>query len=662
MTRMSRAFGILITVLTLGGCGCSHRQSPPPETAPAPRPRQPPPEVLARLVHPGTGEGLVRFGSEAELHAYAERVERMLNERPDEFPAGIGALAEGADAEAPAAPPGDAGDSEAAESITNNQEQGVDEGGIVKAHGDYLIVLRRGRLFSVRLGDGGMRPVSMADAYPPGSRLGTWYDEMLVHEDTIVVVGFSYVYGTGATELGVFDIDDAGVIRHRATYFLRSNDYYSSRNYASRLVGDTLVFYMPYFMFQQRWAGDGIELETILPALSQWVGSERVDDWDEIVQATDIYRPAGDAFHPVLHTVVTCDLAASRLACRARGILGSFARTFYVSRDAVYVWVNDGAWGWPGHRQEVQETASLVYRLPLQGGDPGALHVWGAPTDQFSFEQDADGYLNVLVRAQGNGDWMWAPETRGGDVALLRVPVAAFTTRVGRATAAAYTALPRPSEGWSFQNRFVGDHVLYGTGSGWDPNQPHDHRVFVHPFRGGETTALELPHGVDRIEVMGRDAVVIGSAGSDLHFTDVELEGVPSVAGRYVQEGAAQGEFRSHGFFFRPTGDGEGIVGLPVRRPGGPGYAHLFQGSAEVLYLYFDDHVFTRLGVLESRDDGRVNDRCVMSCVDWYGNARPIFYRGRVFALLGYELVEGVVRRGRIVEVGRTHLFADQPG
>ena len=30
-----------------------------------------------------------------------------------------------------------------------------------------------------------------------------------------------------------------------------------------------------------------------------------------------------------------------------------------------------------------------------------------------------------------------------------------------------------------------------------------------------------------------------------------------------------------------------------------------------------------------------------MSCVDWYGNARPIFLGGRVFALLGYELVEG---------------------
>jgi len=42
-----------------------------------------------------------------------------------------------------------------------------------------------------------------------------------------------------------------------------------------------------------------------------------------------------------------------------------------------------------------------------------------------------------------------------------------------------------------------------------------------------------------------------------------------------------------------------------------------------------------------ARDDG-----CKASCVDWYGNARPIFLGERVFALLGYELVEGRLMDG----------------
>src|SRR6185436_16657951 len=75
------------------------------------------------------------------------------------------------------------------ESITNTQQAGVDEGGIVKLHGDHLVVLRRGRLFTVKVGDGDLQPISSVDAF--GSEINpnsTWYDEMLVSDDTIAVI------------------------------------------------------------------------------------------------------------------------------------------------------------------------------------------------------------------------------------------------------------------------------------------------------------------------------------------------------------------------------------------------------------------------------------------------------------------------------------------
>ena len=50
------------------------------------------------------------------------------------------------------------------------------------------------------------------------------------------------------------------------------------------------------------------------------------------------------------------------------------------------------------------------------------------------------------------------------------------------------------------------------------------------------------------------------------------------------------------------------------------------------------------------------NDNCVASCVDWYGNSRPIFYKGRIFALMGYEIVEGMQNvKGQIVEKQRVN-------
>ena len=88
-----------------------------------------------------------------------------------------------------------------ADSVTNVQHAGVDEGGIVKLHGEHLVVLRRGRLFTVRIGDGVLEPVSSADAFGPDiDPRGAWYDEMLISGNTIVVIGYSYA--RGGTEIG----------------------------------------------------------------------------------------------------------------------------------------------------------------------------------------------------------------------------------------------------------------------------------------------------------------------------------------------------------------------------------------------------------------------------------------------------------------------------
>jgi hypothetical protein len=204
------------------------------------------------------------------------------------------------------------------------------------------------------------------------------------------------------------------------------------------------------------------------------------------------------------------------------------------------------------------------------------------------------------------------------------------------------------------QNRFVGDHVLYGTGSSWGgADSERDDRVYLAPYtREGQASSIELAHGVDRIEAMGDGAVVIGTDGKDLHFTSIDLAR-QGIADHFVQARASQGELRSHGFFYKPTEGRRGLLGLPVRAEGRPGHEHLVHGSASVLFLGVDDLHFSRLGGLEARPE-TPDDQCVVSCVDWYGNARPIFYRGRVFALLGYELVEGRIADGAIREVGRS--------
>jgi hypothetical protein len=200
----------------------------------------------------------------------------------------------------------------------------------------------------------------------------------------------------------------------------------------------------------------------------------------------------------------------------------------------------------------------------------------------------------------------------------------------------------------------VGDYLLYGTGSGWGPvNQTNRSSLYAVRYAGGASVELPLEHGTDRIEAMGSDAVAVGTDGNDLHFTGIRLGDQPAVASRYTRKNASQGELRSHGFFYKAEGPGGGLLGLPIRGSGRPGHEHLIDDSASILFLRNDSLRLNELGELPSRANGSVDDNCRASCVDWYGNARPLFVRGRVFALLGYELVEGALAEGRIRETRR---------
>jgi hypothetical protein len=599
---------------------------------------------------------LAAFASEQELADLFRRWAEEAARRRDQQRAlrlQSGTLAE---APASAAPAPAAQESVAAkdESVTNVQHAGVDEGGIVKVHGDHLVILRRGRLFTVAIGDRDLRPVSYADAFGPDVEpRGAWYDEMLVSADTIIVVGYSYL--RGGTEIGLFDISRNGRLAHRATYHLRSNDYYSSRNYASRLIGTKLVFYSPHHL--NPWGGDPY---AAMPALRRWRPGALPADFRRIAPATRIYRTDEplDPFRGVaLHSVTICDLAKPEMDCETTAVLGPPGRVFYVSPESVFVWTT--AWR---RGPQTGAPASAVFRIPLDGSAPSALKTAGSPIDQFSFHQDGEGMLNVLVRSNGRGDGMWAAETNAGDLALLRVPLASFSDGRDSAPADAYRALPRPA-GQALQSRYVGRYLLYGGGTGWRrPQTSTQSRVYAVRYASGDVFALPLVHAVDRIEALGSNALVAGSDGRDLHLTSVRLARLPVAVDRYTRKDAAQGETRSHGFFYKPESDYDGLLGLPIVAGDEPGARHLRKTSAALLYLRNRGLALSELGALEAQPgEADRADACRASCVDWYGNSRPLFLRGRVFALLGYELVEGRVGAGRIVETRRVS-FAPAAG
>ena len=70
--------------------------------------------------------------------------------------------------------------------ITNVQNQGVDEGDIVKQIGDHLVLMQDGRLFSVDMGAAAPKLTARINIYDQ-SDADIWYDELLVSGRQLII-------------------------------------------------------------------------------------------------------------------------------------------------------------------------------------------------------------------------------------------------------------------------------------------------------------------------------------------------------------------------------------------------------------------------------------------------------------------------------------------
>src|SRR5690349_19250146 len=141
--------------------------------------------------------------------------------------------------------------------------------------------------------------------------------------------------------------------------------------------------------------------------------------------------------------------------------------------------------------------------------------------------------------------------------------------------------------GWKFHNRFACRYVLYGAGT----YGPGESKAWVFPAQPGSGPVVPLPvsNSLDRIALPCRDAIVSGTP-KGLGFSTIELTGQePELGDRYVHPDSAEGESRSHAFFFSPDPDSadgaSGTVGLPIAKRADPALARFFGSSAAMVFL-----------------------------------------------------------------------------
>lgn len=576
--------------------------------------------------------------------------------------------------------------------ITNNQKAGVDEGGIIKQIGQHLVILQDGRLFVTDLMPGGQPGLKLADRANVyrSSNEDTWYDEVLVAGRTILVTGYSY--REEATEYTVLNLGEDGKVTRQATFYISSNDYYSGSNYATRMIDGKLVIHTPIYLVGRGWWD---ELE--IPVIREWRQEEgdgfrertELEDGRPLFSATDIWMPVQQTLKPVIHTVTVCDIAGvtdgNVPACKATAIVGTETHEFLVTKDAFWLWMSptdderardlDSETRYPecseGPRPQLADIApSALVRLPVDGAKPSVLGVRGAPQNQFSMDMDAGTFRAVLDWRHRDCD-TWDTKDEA-DLTFFDVSLSALDEVFHDTAGGRYVDLPTPGAS-DYEARFTEKHLVYGAREGWGSWPPGEGetrdagRAIIVPVDApAEPVTVELTHDVIRAERAGPYMALTGyhdSKGLSLSLIDLRAE--PRVSGTIKLKGRYESENRSHAFNSRIGADGAGLIGLPtVPRSAEADRWWWWSASSDMSYVAAAaDGGLSEAGMLgATRRDPQLpletGYTCEVSCIDWYGNARPIFTGGRVLALINSELVEGEVKDGKVTETGRIDLTA----
>jgi hypothetical protein len=566
-------------------------------------------------------------------------------------------------------------------SITNNQVAGVDEGDIVKAYDRFFVVLQHGRLFSVDTGAGAgqVKLVDRINAYQSAA-VDSWIDEVLIFDDILLVTGYSY--DVHSSIISMIRIDENGMFHFLARYFIESNDYFSCENYASRIVDGKLVIYTPVDLTYVR------ANETLpLPRIRRWAPAEGYSDWQPLFGISDVYRPIQATFSPAMHVLSVCPVATSGdFKCRARGIVGPWEHELYVAPSHAYLWLTAGESDvpWFDDRERcpryvdprtLRSIPSAAFRLDIGRGSLTAVRTEGMPSNQFAFD-DRGSHLWALVKrppTQCSMDYddiiVDADREDLVPMALARIPESAFSTSpVGIAAGDLYN-VPAVGDGW-LQSQYSDGYLLYGTPQGVWPayyggrwgEVYHPGRLAVVPLPMPENGRLmKLGHSIDRIELFGKHALVFGYPDvDDFAVSSISLRQIARVADTEVLPGVAEAEGRSHAFNSVVAEDGAGLFGIPTVKLASVRDRWRYDTASDVHFVSSDAQLnLTSAAALEGRAqraDGANGYHCEVSCFDWYGNARPIFYRDRIFALTGQELIEGALTGGRVGEIARVNL------
>lgn len=485
----------------------------------------------------------------------------------------------------------------------------IDPASVLGFAGEEVLLLRRGCLFGWSAREGQTRPTV---AVAPGNR-HRHFDGVLADGREALVL--AYERGTQSLEIHRFERMDGGRIRRLDPIRVQTRDSMREegslgleqegvpQRYLARFEGGQLSLQLA---LELRFDG----ADVWLPRIAVGAGLR----FEPLLSPRDIQPLSSRMAGATLHVTLRCNLRSQRASCSATGILGPPAQEMVSGPEGFFVTVADGA---------TTARRSALLRSPYvePSAGPPAVHV-------------VDGEIGGPPRLAG--EYLVAILMAGPNEAHRRLefPLADFRNGLPVENAALHPLAPL---GPALVHAVVGPYFV--AGAEWS-------RELLVSRVGREGTArVPITHPFSRLLPLGSTRVLlIGHT----QMTVVSLSPSPRVTGAIpIEEGAHQGALRAG------AGPGGGtIVGVPHF---GGGDDHPMASRVEIIEVNREGEP-RRAGALRS---GRLRaDGCVEFCPAWSGNTQLFFLGERLFALMGYEIVEARLDDRRLSERRRVNLLA----
>ncbi len=563
----------------------------------------------------------------------------------------------------------------AADLITNNQVVGVDEGDIIKRYQNMLIVLRKGKLYSLDISETYPQKITKideVDAFSPYWKHKAWFDEILIDKGMVLVLGFNY--DMDSAEIIRFNLTNDGKFSYKDNYLIMSEDYFDEESYASRLFNHQYTTYIPIELDTE--SGIKGQLPKIVKVEDDFNGDEDDLIWNSLIEISDIYYPIQTVLNPMLHSFIVCPLDEDVLICNGVGIISSWDNLYYNNGENIYMWTsawkeealkykqikteetlydyktsyrNENQYNYKTryryeiNNKDVDELYNpLVYRISLDTFDVVAIQVKVMPTSQFAFHhQDNALYLFGLLDKK--------------KAQLVKMPDSQFDKSASMSSILV-REINNGAEITSTQ-RYVGNYFLIGD-DGYDfvEDKIIKPLTAIH-FKNGNKKTISLSNYAKRIEAINNKALVIGKTLDNNLGVSLFSPDNPNEIQQTTLLDRLEGESRSHAFNYTYL-DNYFLAGITTQNKD--------KAENEDGYYYWDDNTSSDITFIggnknvdyigELKSQVTPSKKCKVSCEDWYGNSRPFFIGKRIFALSGDELIEAELVNGEIIEKDRINI------